>query len=100
MLLQHSADAPAGPADARIKEIADGVSESFLRGIVETIAVPRHYELQPESNRLTAHWIARQLHSYGYETELQGEYENVVAHSQHVPTTACVLVGAHYDSVP
>jgi Zn-dependent M28 family amino/carboxypeptidase len=64
------------------------------------MAVPRHYELQPENNRLTAHWIARQLRSYGYETELQGEYANVVARSRHVPDAPCILVGAHYDSVP
>jgi hypothetical protein len=76
------------------------VSASFLRTIVETVAVPRHYELQPENNRLTGQWIARQLHSYGYETELQGEYANVVARSRRFPDAACVLVGAHYDSMP
>src|SRR5229473_2546817 len=100
MLVQHSAGAPAATADTRINEVADEVSVSFLRGIVETMAIPRHYELQPENNRLTAHWIARQLRSYGYETELQGEYTNVVARSRNAPDTACVLVGAHYDSVP
>jgi Zn-dependent M28 family amino/carboxypeptidase len=64
------------------------------------MAVPRHFKLQPENNRLTTHWIAHQLRSYGYETELQGEYANVVARSQHPAGAACVLVGAHYDSVP
>jgi hypothetical protein len=76
------------------------VSASFLRAMVDIIAIPRHYELQMENNRLTAHWIARQLHSYGYKTELQGEYANVVARSRHLPEAPCVLVGAHYDSVP
>ncbi len=77
-----------------------GVSASFLCATVETLAVPRHYELQSENNRLTAHSIARQLHSYGYETKLQGEYANVVARSRHSSDAACVLVGAHYDTVP
>src|ERR1017187_6524049 len=80
--------------------MANEVSASFLRAIVETIAVPRHYGLQAEKNRLTARWIAHQLSSYGYESELQGEYENVVARSRHSSDVACVLVGAHYDSVP
>ncbi len=100
MHVQHSANAPATTPDSRVRAAADEVSASFLRGIVETMAVPRHYELQPENNRLTAHWIARQLHSYGYETEFQGEYANVVARSRYAPGAACVLVGAHYDSVP
>ncbi|HXI84260.1 MAG TPA: M28 family peptidase [Verrucomicrobiae bacterium] len=100
MLVQHSANAQAAAPDVRIKEAANDVSVSFLRGIVETMAVPRHYELQPENNRLTARWIARQLCSYGYDAELQGEYANVVARSRNAPNTPCVLVGAHYDSVP
>ena len=100
MLVQHSANAPTSTPDTRIRAAAEEVSASFLQGIVETMAVPRHYERQQENNRLTAHWIARQLHSYGYETELQGEYANVVARSRHAPDAACVLVGAHYDSVP
>ncbi len=99
MLVQHSANAQVIAADVRIKEAADGVSVPFLRGIVEAMAVPRHYELQPENNRLTAHWIARQLRSFGYETELQGEFANVVARSRNAPDAFCVLIGAHYDSV-
>ena len=100
MHVQHSANTSATTPDARVRAAANAVSASFLQGVVETMAVPRHYELQPENNRLTAHWIARQLRSYGYETELQGEYANVVARSRHVPDAPCILVGAHYDSVP
>ena len=100
MLVQRSADSQALAPNARIRAAANDVSTSFLQGVVETMAVHRHYELQPENNRLTAHWIARQLRSYGYETELQGEYANVVARSRHVPDAPCILVGAHYDSVP
>ena len=100
MHVQHSANAQPVTPDTRVLVAAGDVSASFLRAIVEIMAVPRHYELQPENNRLTAHWIARQLRSYGYETELQGEYANVVAQSRHSPGAACILVGAHYDSVP
>ena len=100
MHVEYSAHAPAITPDAQVKVAADDISASFLREIVETLAIPRHYERQPENNRLTAHWIARQLRTYGYETELQGEYANVVARLRRAPDTACVLVGAHYDSVP
>jgi peptidase M28-like protein len=100
MHVQHSADALSSTPDTRVLAAAVGVSKSFLRAMVETLAVPRHYEFQPENNRLTAQWIARQLYSYGYETELQGEYANVVARSPRLPEAHCILIGAHYDSVP
>jgi len=100
MHVEFSAHAPVITPDARVKAATDDISASFLREIVEAMAVPRHYELQPENNQRIARWIAQQLHSYGYETELQGEYANVVARSRRVPDIACVLVGAHYDSVP
>jgi Zn-dependent M28 family amino/carboxypeptidase len=100
MLVQRSADSQASVPDAWIGAAANDVSASFLQGVVETLAVPRHYEVQRERNRLTAHWIANQLRSYGYEPELQGEYANIVARTRHDLHTACVLVGAHYDTVP
>jgi hypothetical protein len=100
MHVQHSADSLAMTPSARVGTATDDITVSFLRGIVKTLAIPRHFDLQPENNRLTADWIAGQLHSYGYKTELQGEYANVVARSRQAPDVACVLVGAHYDSVP
>jgi hypothetical protein len=100
MHVQYSADAQPTTPDARVLAAVGDVSAPFLRAIVEAVAVPRHYELEPENNRLAAHSIARQLHSYGYETELQGQYANVVARTRCPSGVACVLVGAHYDSVP
>ncbi len=99
MHVQYTSDAQPTTFDPRVMATVDEVSTSFLRDAVETIAVPRHYEREMENNRLTAHWIAGQLRSYGYETELQGEYANVVARSRHSSNTPRVLVGAHYDSV-
>jgi len=100
MLVQHSANANAGTPDAMIKRAADSVSASFLRAIVDVVSIPRHYELESENNRLTTHWIARQLRSYGYETEFQGEFANVIARPKHLADAPFLLVGAHYDSVP
>jgi Zn-dependent M28 family amino/carboxypeptidase len=103
MLVQHSTNAKASVPDIAIKHAIDAVSASFLREIVGGVAIPRHYEQEPENNRLTAHWIARQLHSYGYETAFQGDYANVVARARESVASradACILIGAHYDSVP
>jgi len=97
MLVQHSANATISVPDAAIKRAIDAVSASSLREIVDVVAIPRHYEQEPENNRLTAHWIAGQLRSFGYETTFQGDYGNVVALARE---GACILVGAHYDSVP
>ena len=100
MLVEHSANANAGTPDTTIRRAVDSVSASFLREIVDVVSIPRHYELEPENNRLTAHWITRQLRSYGYDTELQGEFANVIARPKHLADTPFILVGAHYDSVP
>ena len=104
MLVEHSADAKADIPHAAIKRATDAVSRSLLREIVDVVAIPRHYELEPENNRLTGHWIARQLRSYGYQTHFHGEYANVVALAPGNPVGAAsqslILVGAHYDSVP
>jgi Zn-dependent M28 family amino/carboxypeptidase len=99
MLVQHSANAKAGTLDATIKRAVDSVSATFLREIVDVVSIPRHYEFEPDNNRLTAHWIAGQLRSYGYETEFQGEFANVIARPNHLADTPFILVGAHYDSV-
>lgn len=64
------------------------------------LSIPRHADLEPDNNRLTAHWIANQLRSFGYETGFQGEFANVIARPKHLGDSPCIIVGAHYDSVP
>ncbi|HTS17259.1 MAG TPA: M28 family peptidase [Verrucomicrobiae bacterium] len=103
MLVQHSASATPADPDPAIRRALDSISRSFLRDAVHTLAIPRHADLEPDNNRLTAHWIARQLRAFGYETNLQGEFANVIARLKQPPALAaapCTLVGAHYDSVP
>ena len=103
MLVQHSASATPADPDPAIRRALDSISRSFLRDAVHTLAIPRHADLEPDNNRLTAHWIARQLRTFGYETDLQGEFANVIARPKQTPALAaapCTLVGAHYDSVP
>ncbi len=55
---------------------------------------------EADNNQSTAHWIARQFNSYGYETSFQGEYSNVIALPKNATAESLILVGAHYDSVP
>jgi len=100
MLVQHSANAPGAIPDATIHRAITAVLPSVLRDTVETLAIPRHFETEPDNNRLTAHWIARQLCSYGYETNLQGEYANIVARPRHHSDAPHILISAHYDSAP
>jgi Zn-dependent M28 family amino/carboxypeptidase len=64
------------------------------------VSIPRHADSEPDNNHLTGQWIASQLRSYGYETKFQGEFGNVVARPKQSSGTSCIVVGAHYDSVP
>jgi Zn-dependent M28 family amino/carboxypeptidase len=100
MLVQYSTSATATARDPAIQRAMDTVSTSFLRETVETLSIPRHADLEPDNNRLTAHWIANQLRSFDYETDLQGEFANVIARPKPRNDSPCILIGAHYDSVP
>src|ERR1044072_4576476 len=77
---------------------AESISENALQEWVDGLAVPRHYELEQESNRKTALWIGAQLQSRGYHVELQGQWWNVVALPKQ-PSGPLVLVCAPYDSI-
>jgi Zn-dependent M28 family amino/carboxypeptidase len=74
------------------------VTEEELSEWVNRLAVPRHYEREPEENKNTALWIAAKFQSWNYQVELQGPWWNVVALPKDVPGPL-TLVGAHYDSV-
>jgi hypothetical protein len=100
VLVQYSATATAAARDPTVQRAMDAVSKSFLRETVEVLSTPRHADLEPDNNRLTAHWIADQLRSYGYETDFQGEFANVVARPNSGRDLPWTIVGAHYDSVP
>lgn len=100
MLVRYSASTTAAARDPVIQRATDAVSASFLRETVKTLSIPRHADLEPDNNRLTAHWIAGQLRSYGYETDSQGEFANVIARPKPRSDSPCIIVGAHYDSVP
>ena len=100
MLVSHANNMSAGVVDIDIAKMLESVSETYLHECVETISIPRHFYAQPDNNKKVAAWIAEQLQSYGYNTEFQGKYSNVVTSPPENSETPCILVGAHYDSVP
>lgn len=87
-------------SDPHIQQIADAVSEDYLRGCVEKIAVPRHAVFEEEANRAAGKWISDEFRRFGLNTFEQGKYGNVVGMVGEDFTRVQVLVGAHFDTVP
>ncbi|HZQ45837.1 MAG TPA: M28 family peptidase, partial [Verrucomicrobiae bacterium] len=100
MRLIHSTDSVAGICLAEIQAGLSSVSEARLRKWVEMISIPRHFKAQRQDNEATARWIGTLLKDWGYEVQLQGPYNNVVALPREQVSGEITLVGAHYDSVP
>jgi hypothetical protein len=76
------------------------VSESYLRKVVKTLSIPRHFSQNSDNNRFIAKLIADKFRSYGYAVHYQGEFCNIVALPQPGADVPLLLIGAHYDSVP
>lgn len=80
---------------------AGRVRTGRLRDIVAALSFPRNSIKEPEANRKAGSWLFEQLAACGLDTSYQGRYSNVVAMTRSCAQTGhCVLIGAHYDSVP
>lgn len=99
MKVCYSFKADVVETDINILNAVASVSESYLRGVVEKISIPRNFWAEPHNNKIVANWIADEFSSYGYKTFCQGKYENVVALPKVETNDSLILVGAHYDSV-
>jgi Zn-dependent M28 family amino/carboxypeptidase len=88
------------PVLADVSAAVSRVSQPSLRRAVESLSEPRHYQAEPLHNQRCAQWIAHALTGFGYATQLQGRYRNIVALPRHRTQAPMILVGAHYDSVP
>jgi hypothetical protein len=99
MLIRHASKMSPEVVDIIITKILASVSETFLRECVEKISIPRHFNAQSQNNQKVARWITQQLQSYGYQPQYQGRYANILILPPNTQTP-CILVGAHYDSVP
>jgi Zn-dependent M28 family amino/carboxypeptidase len=100
MQICYSENTKAKPADAELKRALESICEEFLREVVKTISIPRHYSSESQNNQFTAQWIARQFKSFGYHSFFQGSYKNVVSVLPGGNGGPLVLIGAHYDSIP
>lgn len=99
MLIRNASRYKGYPASEEIRALLEKLQPWEFRQWVEKISVPRHFQVNPDSNEQTAYWLAQTLKSWGYDVKFQGRYRNVVATSPGIGKQA-VLVGAHYDSVP
>jgi Zn-dependent M28 family amino/carboxypeptidase len=88
---------------ARASEVATvlrEVSAANLRANVEMLAFPRHYSREKRANRRARDLLVRHLEGLGYAPSLQGRFDNIVVTSHRLEDEPCLLLGAHYDSVP
>ena len=100
MRIRRSIKSTVQETSSQTVDLAEVVSEAFLRNVVESISIPRHFLAQPRNNRIVAEFIADHLSSYGYQVSVQGQYSNLLATSAAARGASVTLVGAHYDSVP
>ncbi len=72
----------------------------YLKHIVKSISIPRHYIVEPENNKLVFQWIKTEFEALGLNVAVQGKFNNVIASYGKVDSGFSIIVGAHYDSVP
>jgi len=72
MLTKQASRALARKPLPQISKGMASVAEQDLRGWVERLAVPRHFELEQEENKNTALWIAAQLQ--GWRCQVEGPF--------------------------
>ncbi len=100
MRVAHSKSRKPEATDTTINDVLRGVSSESLRGFVDLLAFPRHYVADRKANVRARDLLLRLLHGFGYTPQLQGSYDNIVAFSGSAEEGPCLLLGAHYDSVP
>src|ERR1700755_1541010 len=100
MIVEYSSNAASLPINIDLQTHLLKVSETELAEIVKEIAIPRHFHFNKKNNEKVAEWIFKQLKSFGYEVHFQGPFSNIVAFKSKHKSSALILIGAHYDSVP
>jgi Zn-dependent M28 family amino/carboxypeptidase len=99
MLVVHSKHRRPKRTDTAVADVLRGVSPERLHAFVDMLAFPRHYVAERKANLRARDLLLRLLHNLGYAPVLQGTYDNIVVTSG-VDEGPCLLLGAHYDSVP
>ena len=101
MVIKHSADSKKFKNISEdIKSVIPSISENYLRHVIDTISVPRHYHAEKANNERIARWICHQFETVGYRVSFQGCFQNILALPPSPLAPSSMLVGAHYDTVP
>jgi Zn-dependent M28 family amino/carboxypeptidase len=100
MLVGHSQHRRPKPTAAAVTEVLGRVSPEKLFAFVDMLAFPRHYLAERNANVRARDLLVRLLTTFGYAPVLQGAYDNIVVTSGNSQDGPCLLLGAHYDSVP
>ena len=100
MKVSHSRDRPAKTQDPAIEAILREVSSENLEALVKLLAFPRHYVSNQRANRKARDLLLKHARAMGYAPVLQGSFDNIVMTSRDATDGPCLLLGAHYNSVP
>jgi Zn-dependent M28 family amino/carboxypeptidase len=101
MRIQYSADIKElKNISERIESLLPAISEDYLRHVIETISVPRHYKAEKANNEHIAQWIHRQFETLGYRVSFQGRFRNILTLPATPSSSSSMLAAAHYDTVP
>ncbi len=100
MKLVNSSKAKSLSLSNDLRQKVKLINKNDLINFIKEIAIPRHFTYNRENNENVAEYIFNKLKSFGYETEFQGVYSNVVAFNPNTKSKELILIGAHYDSVP
>jgi Zn-dependent M28 family amino/carboxypeptidase len=72
----------------------------YLKYIVDSISIPRHYVVEHQNNTSVFRWIKNEFETLGMNVAIQGKFNNIIASYGEIDSEFSVIVGAHYDSVP
>src|SRR5437899_3130829 len=100
MLVVDSKNRRPKKTAAAIADVLRGVSSEKLRAFVDMLAFPRHYVAERKANVRARDLLLKLLDTFGYTLLLQGTFDNIVVTSNGAEEGPCLLLGAHYDSVP
>lgn len=100
MWASYSKNRRPGRTDAQVADILRAVSTERLFAFVDMLAFPRHYIAERKANVRARDLLLKLLGNFGYMPALQGSYDNIVVTSAGPPDRPCLLLGAHYDTVP
>jgi len=100
MYIVNSDSSHSVTPNKKVELFIDGIDESYLKRLVERIAIPRHFMAESSNNTKVADYIVSEFERYGLTVFRQGPYHNLMASNSGNLDKVKIIIGAHYDSVP